>query len=221
MAVSRAGISGLGAGPDQLTARRRLAMPVAHMRRFPLVSLSSAALPMLILVLALAFARNAQARPGRKAAQPVPASTTDVSVVSDGPEVFLETRRESSAGAADMPLDPGKWDAVCAPPCDRPLSRAALFRVTGLGVNPSAEFPLPADRDQVTLNVKTGSTTWYWTGILLSAFGGSFVLGGAAPPLLSGGSFSTTEQVLSIAGVVLLAVGLPLWILNRTTVSIR
>ena len=30
-----------------------------------------------------------------------------------------------------------------------------------------------------------------------------------------------TEQILSGTGVAMLAVGLPLWILNRTTVSIR
>ena len=70
------------------------------MRRFPLVSLSSAALPMLILVLALAFSRNARARPGGKASQPAPVPTTEVNVVSDGAEVFLETKRASSAGDA-------------------------------------------------------------------------------------------------------------------------
>lgn len=190
-----------------------------RMQRSPRVLKSSVTL--VALALSLAFSRNVGARPGGKASQTAPVPTTEVNVVSDVAEVFLEIKRASSPGDVAMTLDPGKWDAVCAPTCDRPLLRTALFRVTGLGVNSSAEFNLPPDRDQVTLNVKAGSTTWYWTGILLSAFGGSFVLGGAGPPLLSGGSFSTTEQVLSIAGVAMLAVGLPLWILNRTTVSIR
>lgn len=186
------------------------------MQRSAYASLSFVA----VLVVVFAFGREVHARRGRNAPEAAAASTTVVSVVSDGPDVFLETRRESGPGDAGLPLDPGKWDAVCSPPCDRPLPRAALFRVTGLGVTVSPEFHLPPDRDQVILNVKAGKSTWYWAGVLLSAFGGSFVLGGAGPPLLSGGSFSGTEQILSGSGVVMLAVGLPLWILNRTTVSI-
>jgi hypothetical protein len=189
------------------------------MRGSPVLSRSSTVL--LALVLPLAFASPIQARPGRKASEAAASATVKVTLVSDGAEVFLETKRESGDRVPEMPLEPGKWDAVCVPPCDRLLPRAALLRATGLGVVASPEFHLPADRDQVTVNVKAGSATWYWTGVVMSAFGGSFVLGGAGPPLLSGGSFSLTEQILSGVGVAMLAVGLPLWILNRTTVSIR
>jgi hypothetical protein len=190
-----------------------------HSPSFPSV------LVVFVSVMMLVFPPALHARSGRKPAgpvsSPVPSSTTAVTVVSDGPEIFLEMKRRDGAGAPGAGADGDNWEAACAPPCDRPLPRTALLRVNGEDVNPSAGFALPSDRDQVTIDVKVGSARWSWTGIILSAFGGSFVLGGAGPPLLMGGSFSTTEKVLTGAGVTLLAVGLPLWFLSRTIVSVR
>jgi hypothetical protein len=129
--------------------------------------------------------------------------------------------RDSPRGAAvALPLDDGDWDPVCSPPCERRLPRTALFRISGAEITTSSTFSLPADRSEVTLRVKAGASRWYWTGVILTAFGGSFALGGIGPPLLLGASFSTTGKVLGGAGAVMLAVGLPLWVLNRTTVGI-
>jgi hypothetical protein len=127
---------------------------------------------------------------------------------------------ETSAAEAPLPLDEGKWDAICSPPCQRRLPRSALFRITGAGITTSATFTLPPGRPAVTLDVKTGTARWYWTGVIVTALGGSFLVGGVAPPLLLGGSLSTAGKVLGGTGAVMLGVGLPLWILNRTVVAI-
>jgi hypothetical protein len=129
-------------------------------------------------------------------------------------------RDDSRGGAVTLPLDDREWDPVCAPPCARRLPRTALFRVSGSRITTSATFNLPPDRPDVILRVKAGASRWYWTGVILTAFGGSLGLGGIGPPLLAGATFSTTGKVLAGAGAVMLAVGLPLWILNRTTIAI-
>ncbi len=161
------------------------------------------------------------------AAPPGPSSQPSIADTSADTSPDAENAAEGGADADDvetaeapLPLDDGKWDAVCSPPCQRRLPRAALFRITGAGITTSAAFSLPAKRPAVTLDVKTGTARWYWTGIVVSALGGSFLLGGAAPPLLMGGSFSTPQKILGGAGAVMLGVGLPLWIMNRTTVVI-
>jgi hypothetical protein len=201
-------------------------------------------------VLAIASPRIAEARSGPHGAgaHPGRVKTSRVLIENDGPEIVLEAKardgvadgspdlgdgavapgaREDEGGDPDgatagvvLPLDAEKWDTVCSSPCGRDLPRAALFRVTGSGITASAAFNLPSHRPEVTLRVRAGDSRWYWTGVILACAGGSFVLGGAGPPLLLGGSFSTTEKILGGTGILLLATGLPLWIINRTTVAI-
>jgi hypothetical protein len=182
----------------------------------------------LSVALLLALAGHASARPRRPVSSASPSRTTEVAIESDGANVLLEMQRvpepmtttDGSDAATSSPA-PAVWEPACAEPCARALPRAALFRVTGPELISSPDFNLPPDRDSVTLSVRPGVARWYWTGILASAFGGSLVLGGAGPPLLLGGSFSTTEKILAGTGLAMLAVGLPFWILNRTTVSLR
>ncbi|MES1207978.1 MAG: hypothetical protein ABUS79_18745 [Pseudomonadota bacterium] len=201
-----------------------------------------------LVLLALAMAagpRRAQARAAKAGSRPAKVKVTQVRIETDGREVVLEAKAgdvpatgadqsddpSGPAGASPdtagadtgevaLPLDEGKWDPVCTPPCDHDLPRAAIYRVTGTDITTSSTFTLPPSRPQATLVVKAGASRWYWTGIILTAVGGSFLLGGLGPPLLLGGSFSTTEKVLGGTGAVLVGVGLPLWLLNRTTVSI-
>lgn len=147
------------------------------------------------------------------------APTKEPSVRSPDAET-VESATPDGAGEPGFPLDEATWDVACTPPCDRSLPRDALFRISGPGIITSSTFRLAPDRAEARVRVRAGSTRWYWTGVIASAFGGSFVIGGAAPPLIGGGSFSTTEKVLTGTGVLLLAGGLPLFILNRTTVLV-
>jgi hypothetical protein len=158
-----------------------------------------------------------------KAPEPDDVSTAsaDGTASGDAADVTSAASEEDTSPAeTPLPLDEGKWDPVCTQPCERRLPRAAVYRITGEGLTTSSLFNLPANRPDVTLRVRAGTARWYWTGVVASIFGASFLLGGVAPPLLQGGSFSTTGKVLGGAGVVLLGGGVPLWILNRTTVVI-
>ena len=120
-----------------------------------------------------------------------------------------------------LPLDDGRWEVMCAPPCQRRLPREALFRITGAGLTTSAAFSLPQKASSVTLDVKTGTARWYWTGVIAAIAGATFILGSVGPRLALGGSFTTGEKVMAGAGLVLVGGGAPLWWFNRTTVAIR
>lgn len=119
-----------------------------------------------------------------------------------------------------LPLDEGRWEVMCAPPCGRRLPREALFRVTGAGVTTSASFFLPPDRSAITLEIDPGRSRWYWAGAIAAIAGGTFILGSVGPRLAMGGSFATVEKVMAGSGVVLVGAGLPLWWFNRTRVDI-
>jgi hypothetical protein len=130
---------------------------------------------------------------------------------------------DEGAGAADaaevpLPLEDGRWEVMCAPPCQRRVPREALFLITGTGVTTSAVFSLPAKASSVSLDVKTGTARWYWTGAIAAIAGATFVIGSVVPRLALGGSFSTGEKVMAGAGLVLMGGGAPLWWFNRTTV---
>jgi hypothetical protein len=119
-----------------------------------------------------------------------------------------------------LPLDDGRWEVMCSPPCKRRLPRAALFRITGTGVTTSATFSLPARRSEVTLEVDTGTARWYWAGLIAAIAGGTFIVGSVGPRLAMGGSFTTVEKVMAGAGLVLVGGGAPLWWFNRTRVGV-
>lgn len=150
------------------------------------------------------------------------AAKSDTSSTGDDTDSSAPTTADAEASIAEapLPLDEGKWDPICSAPCERRLQRAALFRITGADITTSRTFTLPPDRPDITLEVKTGLAHWFWTGVIVSAVGGSFLLGGLVPRLALGGSFSTTQKVLVGAGTVMVGVGLPLAWFNRTTVSI-
>lgn len=131
-----------------------------------------------------------------------------------------EATTADEAAEVPLPLDDGRWDVVCSPPCQRRLPRAALFRITGTGVTTSASFSLPARRPEVTLQVDTGTARWYWTGLIAAIAGGTFILGSMGPRLALGGSFTTVEKVMAGTGVVLVGGGGTLWWFNRTRVAI-
>ena len=124
------------------------------------------------------------------------------------------------AAEVPLPLDDGRWDVMCSPPCQRRLPRAALFRITGTGVTTSATFSLPPRGSEVTLRVDTGAARWYWTGLVAAIAGGTFLLGSVGPRVVLGGSFTTFDKVMAGSGLVLVAGGGTLWWFNRTRVAI-
>lgn len=124
------------------------------------------------------------------------------------------------AAEVPLPLDDGRWDVMCSPPCQRRLPRAALFRITGTGVTTSSIFSLPARRPEVTLQVDTGIARWYWAGVVAAIAGGTFILGSVGPRIALGGSFTTVEKVMAGGGLVLFGGGGTLWWFNRTRVAI-
>lgn len=127
---------------------------------------------------------------------------------------------ESEAAEVPLPLDDGRWDVMCSPPCKRRLPRGALYRITGAGLTTSPTFSLPARQAEVTLEVETGTARWYWLGAIAAIAGGTFVIGSVVPRLAIGGSFSTVEKVMAGTGVVLVGGGGALWWFNRTRVNI-
>jgi hypothetical protein len=160
-----------------------------------------------------------------------------VTIESADPDIVLEGQAPASGGGSaegagdggaaapepaevPLPLDDGRWEAMCAPPCQRRLPRDALFRITGAGVTTSAAFSLPAKSSSVTLEVRTGTARWYWTGAIAAIAGATFVIGAVVPRAALGGSFSTGEKVMAGAGLVLIGGGAPLWWFNRTTVAV-
>lgn len=161
-----------------------------------------------------------------------------VTIESADPDIVLEGQaRQAPSGSAEgavdggaatagesaevpLPLDDGRWEVMCAPPCQRRLPRDALFRITGAGVTTSAAFSLPARAASVTLDVKPGTARWYWTGAIAAIAGATFVIGAVVPRLALGGSFTTGEKVMAGAGLVLIGGGAPLWWFNRTDVAV-
>lgn len=148
--------------------------------------------------------------PGAGATAAEPDAATPAASAGEGPE----------AADVPLPLDEGRWEVTCAPPCGRRLPRDALFRVTGAGVTTSATFALPPGPSEVTLEIHPGQARWYWTGAIAAIAGGTFILGSVGPRLMLGGSFATVEKVMAGTGVVLVGAGLPLWWFNRTRVDI-
>jgi hypothetical protein len=127
------------------------------------------------------------------------------------------------------------WDEVCATPCEQRVDATRTYRIDGEGVWPSGPFRLPPGGEE--LHVKTGSRGALVGGMVLTLVGGSMVLMGslfagigAALPADAGspeaqkqrdakGVFLTVGVVQLAIGLVSVAVGIPLWASNTTTVT--
>jgi hypothetical protein len=124
----------------------------------------------------------------------------------------------------------GSWMDVCRMPCGVPVNPAGLFRVGGGTFRGSEPFHMPRPAGEVLVDARMGSNIKHWVGFALMLGGigglaaGSFLLATPAPD-----SYSTTMKdavkadgvVGVITGVVLLAVGIPLFAMNNTSVDVR
>lgn len=123
-----------------------------------------------------------------------------------------------------------RWEPVCAAPCDRWLP-AGTYRVDGKGMRASPEFAVSPSTQPVVVRAKLGSLGGLVTGISLTSFGGLCLLVGVLvgatfddEPRYPGDTGSsagkTALYTFGILGGVMVAVGLPLWIMNGKSVEV-
>ena len=119
-----------------------------------------------------------------------------------------------------------QWEPVCVAPCNVKVDPNAIFRVGGVGVAPSRDFVLPAQRKELRLQVSAGSGPAYDLGLGLTTTGALFA-GIGVIPLVYAGSLTNTSAEETVrglgvgilgAGVLMLAIGVPLWLLGKSTV---
>ena len=116
------------------------------------------------------------------------------------------------------------WEQVCVAPCKVDLKRASFYRVAaGNGVPGTDSFTLTPNKEQIDLQVRPGNLARYATGGTLTGLGvGAFITG--AVLFTAAGKFEDEKDVriagavTGAAGLVLMAVGIPLLILNQTHV---
>ncbi|HTB77402.1 MAG TPA: hypothetical protein VK762_29360 [Polyangiaceae bacterium] len=172
------------------------------------------------------------------AASPVPAPTPEeirhrrvvVDVESTLPSAVVERRvsiTESEGSYFFLPFGSRSsiWEEVCVSPCQVDLDRFSTYRVSPRnGISGSRSFSLPQQNDQLTLKIDAGNLLAHRAGAALSGAGLAAVIVGVA--LVAGEGIFTDEDkartagfITGGAGIVVLAVGIPLALLTSTTVS--
>jgi hypothetical protein len=121
---------------------------------------------------------------------------------------------------------------ICPLPCTTVLpDDGTSYHVTGPGLVPSPIFTLPPGTPEVTVRVRPAPLAPFITGVFLSTLGMTFTplgatfvaTGAGEEPSRSPGSgaFIGAGATFAALGVVSLAVGLPLWLSNRSKVSLE
>jgi hypothetical protein len=172
------------------------------------------------------------------APSPVPAPSpaemrhrrVSVDIDSTHPSTVIERRvsvTESEGAYFFLPMQSRSsiWEEVCVTPCQVDLDRFSTYRVTARnGVSGSRSFSLPQQSDALSLKVDAGTLLAHRAGAALSAVGLAAVIVGVA--LVAGeGIFSdedkarTAGYITGAAGLVVLAVGIPLSLMTMTTVA--
>ena len=125
-----------------------------------------------------------------------------------------------------------KWQDVCLAPCNVPVNPAGAYRVGGGTIRPSEIFNMPRPSGPVVIDVEAGSNVKRWVGFGLILGGIGFAVGGTLTymnaPEATGFATTDTQRdaahvagiLYVIAGIVLLAVGIPLST-SHTTVQVR
>ncbi len=172
------------------------------------------------------------------APSPVPAPTPEemrhrrvaVDVESTVPSAVIERRvsiTESEGSYFFLPFGSRSsiWEQVCVSPCQVDLDRFSTYRVSARnGISGSRSFTLPQQSDQLALKIDAGNLLAHRIGGALSGAGLAAVIVGVA--LVAGEGIFTDEDkartagfITGGAGLVVLAVGIPLALLTSTTVS--
>jgi hypothetical protein len=117
------------------------------------------------------------------------------------------------------------WEDVCVSPCQVDLDRFSTYRVSARnGISSSKSFTLPQSADTLELKVDAGNLLANRAGKAVSGAGLAAVIVGVA--LIAGkGIFSDETRaedagfITGAAGLVLLAVGIPLTLATQSSVS--
>jgi hypothetical protein len=119
------------------------------------------------------------------------------------------------------------WEQVCVTPCRVELDRFSSYRVSRQNhIAASREFTLPQGSDALQMQVQAGSLLAHRAGKVLTGTGIAALIVGAA--LIAGEHLFSSESdarlagfVTGGAGLVLLAVGIPVSIATATYVVIN
>ncbi len=118
-------------------------------------------------------------------------------------------------------------EPVCTVPCRAFLAPGVSYRFIAPGMTPSAPFAL-SGTSEADVKVHGGSWAPYVTGVVLTILGAVYVPVGGG--LLVGQEAFGDDKSRALApvgatllgvGLVSLAVGLPLWLSNRTSITIQ
>ncbi len=118
-----------------------------------------------------------------------------------------------------------KWEQVCVAPCRVDLDRSSSYRVARANNVPSTRpFTLPPESQNLQLQIEPGNLFMHRVATRLIAAGtAAAIVGGAL--ITTAAQFKEEDDVrlggiiTGAAGIVLLAVGIPLAIANQTHVK--
>lgn len=164
---------------------------------------------------------------------PVPRNAALVHLETDSRDVRLLRYLGTSYGSAyttrgTATVTINSFGDECRAPCDTVIERASdRFFIGGSGVTMSNELILADHTNkagEVNVTVKAGSAAGHFWGLMSFVTGLTAVGLGATFALIGGGSdrgggFVAGGIVTALLGGVLTAVGIPVWLNNRTEVS--
>jgi hypothetical protein len=116
-------------------------------------------------------------------------------------------------------------ESICLVPCRAELTPGVSYRFVAPGMTPSPLFAL-SDAPEEGLEVRGGSWARYVTGVVLTVLGTVYIPVGTG--LVVGQEAVGTDKSRALLplggtllgiGVVSLAIGIPLWLGNRTTIT--
>jgi hypothetical protein len=133
---------------------------------------------------------------------------------SDGAYFFLPFRATSSI-----------WEQVCVTPCQVDLDRFSTYRVAARNrISSSRNFTLPQSSETVQIKLDAGDLMGHRIGVTMATAGLAAIVVGAA--LVAGEGIFTDETkarnagyITGGAGIVVLAIGIPIALMTATTVS--
>jgi hypothetical protein len=151
----------------------------------------------------------------------------DVHVSANVPGVVFGRARDFAARGPRRPTF--YWDVGrCAAPCDITVSAIdGPYQAVGFLLVPSDAFGLSPQAKRIDIHIHAGYALPHLAGILLTIAGGTCTAIGAGAGLLevsaptaAGDGRLRTAGVFLAVGIPLLALGLPLWLTQRTRVDI-
>jgi hypothetical protein len=172
------------------------------------------------------------------APSPVPAPSPEemhhrrvtVDIESTKPSAVLERRVSITDGEGVLFFVPFEshssiWEQSCVTPCQVDLDRFSTYRVAARnGIASSKPFTLPQESETMSLKIDAGDLTGHRIGRALSGGGLAAVIVGAA--LIAGQNLFTDETharnagfITGGAGLVLMAVGIPIFLMTQTNVT--